>query len=30
MLTLRLNGRTIRPDQLKNELERSILRSIEA
>lgn len=30
MLTFKLNGRSIRPDQLKNELERSMLRSIEA
>jgi len=30
MLTIRLNGRTVRPDQLRNELERSVLQSIEA
>jgi len=30
VLTIRLNGRTVRPDQLRNELERSMLRSIEA
>lgn len=30
MLTFQINGRTIRPDQLKSELEQSMLRSIEA